>query len=170
MLDAKIEKALNRQINHELTAAYSYFAMSAYFEGISLSGFAAWMMRQREEELQHAARLYNYLMDRGGKSDFPPIGSPQVEFSSVIDVFETALKLEQVNTAEINDLYQLAAGVQDFATLSAMQWFLDEQVEEEKSMGEMLDMVKFAGNDKGALLVLNQQLAKGNAGQNDAPA
>ena len=161
MIEGKIEKAINEQINHELTAAYSYMAMAAYFTEISLDGFAVWMLRQREEETQHANRLYQYLLDRDGKVVLPPIASPKTEFQGVQDVFEVALKLEENNTASINHVYQVAAQYKDYATLSALQWFLDEQVEEEKSMRDMLDMVKFAGTDKGAILVLNQQIAKG---------
>ncbi|QDU34190.1 Ferritin [Poriferisphaera corsica] len=161
MIEKKIEKAINKQINHELTAAYSYMAMAAYFAEISLDGFATFMHKQREEETQHANRLYQYLLDRDGKVDLPPISSPKMQFNGVKDVFDTALALEQNNTAAINHVYQVAAQHKDYATLSALQWFLDEQVEEEKSMRDMLEIVKFAGGDKGAILVLNQQIAKG---------
>ena len=161
MIEQKIEQAINKQVNNELTAAYSYLSMAAYFAEISLDGFSAWMFRQREEELQHANRLYQYLLDRDGKIELPPIHSPQIKFDSVQDVLEIALKLEENNTAAINHVYQVAAQYKDYATLSALQWFLDEQVEEEKSMRDLRDMVRFAGTDKGAILVLNQQLANG---------
>lgn len=163
MLDKKIEAAINRQINHELAAAYNYYAMAAYFETLSLSGFADWMVQQRTEELDHAMRLYRYLLDRGGVVDFDAVSKPKATYSSVQDVFETALKQEEDNTAAINQLYKLAVECGDYTTQSALQWFLDEQVEEEKTMGEILDMVKFAGDDRSALLVLNRQVGERSA-------
>ena len=162
-MDKTIEAAINKQINHELTASYAYFAMSAYFSSISLDGFAEFMMRQREEELAHAKRLYDYMMDRGGTGAFPAIAEARTAYDGVQDVFEAALQLEKNNTKAINELYSIAAQALDYATLSALQWFLDEQVEEEKSMSDLLDMVKFAGTDKSAILVMNQQLLAQNA-------
>jgi ferritin len=158
-IDPKIESALNQQINHEMSAAYSYLAMVVYFDQINLSGFASWMRKQHDEELAHAAKLFQYLLDRGGKVELETIPKPSADFASVAQVFETALTMEQQNTASINAVYALAKEVNDYATLSHLQWFLDEQVEEEKTMEETLGLVRFAGEDKSALLTLNTQMA-----------
>jgi ferritin len=158
-IDSKIQDALNEQINHEITAAYSYLAMVVYFDQINLAGFAFWMRKQHEEELAHAAKLFQYLLDRGGSVELGAIPKPSSKFDSVAQVFETALKMEQQNTASINAVYALAKERDDYATLSHMQWFIDEQVEEEKIMEETLGLVRFAGDDKSALLTLNNQMA-----------
>ena len=160
MLDPKIEKALNNQINHELASAYNYLAMAAHFEKQNLSGLAHWMFQQREEEQEHAMRLVRYVLDRGGKVDLEAIEKPVAEYGSILKVFEEALAMEQENTRAINDLYGLAIDVKDYATQSNLKWFVDEQVEEEKLMDEVLAMLKLAGDDKSALLVLNRQLAE----------
>ncbi len=157
MISKTIEAAINRQINHEITAAYNYLAISAWFEAETLPGFAAWFMIQRNEELQHAMRLYNYLLDRDGNVQLEAIAQPSAEFASITAAFEAALAMEKANTASINELYQMAKSEDDFATLSHLQWFLDEQVEEEKIMGESLAMVKLAGSDSSALLMLNEK-------------
>lgn len=159
-IDPKIESAINQQINHEMTAAYSYLAMVVYFDQINLAGFATWMRKQHDEEWLHAMKLFQYLLDRGGTVGLDTIPRPSADFSSVADVFEAALKMERQNTAAINALYALAKELNDYATLSHLQWFLDEQVEEEKLMEETLGLIRFAGDDKSALLTLNNQMAK----------
>ncbi len=159
MLDAKLETALSEQINHEITAAYQYLAMRAWFEAKNLSGFAAWMTRQRQEELIHADRLLNYLLDRGGKLTLNPIAAPTSQFKAIRAVFDKALDLEKTNTREINELYALATELRDYATQSHLQWFLDEQVEEEKSIEQILALLDLAGDNPSALLILNNQLA-----------
>ncbi len=158
-IDPKIQAAINQQINHEMTAAYNYLAMVVYFEQINLAGFAFWMRKQHEEELAHATKLFQYLLDRGGKVELETIPKPSSEFGSVADVFQAALSMEQQNTASINGVYSLAKQLDDYATLSHLQWFLDEQVEEEKTMEETLGLIRFAGDDKSALLTLNSQMA-----------
>ena len=160
MLDKEIEQALNQQINHEMAAAYNYLAMAGYFESRNLTGFAHWMFLQRDEELMHAQRLWRYLLDRGGALELPAVPKPRSEFNSIREVFEASLEQEQNNTKAINDLYTLASKKQDYATQSALQWFLDEQVEEENTVEEVLGMIDLAGDDASALLVLNRQLGE----------
>lgn len=162
MLEAKLEAALNTQINHEIGSAYNYLAMAAHCERQNLSGFASWMMVQRTEELDHAQRLYRYVLDRGGVIDLGAIARPRCDYGSVRDVFNHALEMEQANTAAIHDLYGLAVDARDYATQSHLQWFLDEQVEEEKTMNEVLALVEMAGDEKSAMLVLNSQMAQRN--------
>jgi ferritin len=166
MLDERIEKALNRQINHEMGAAYHYLAMAAFFERKNLSGFAAWMLQQRQEELNHAMRLYNYVLDRGGRVELDALSKPQGEFQDVHEVFALALEMEKENTEAIDDLYRQANELGDHATQSHLQWFLDEQVEEEKVFDEARSLLEMAGNDTSALLLLNEKFARRAGAEN----
>jgi ferritin len=159
-LSKKIEVALNRQINQEMAGAYSYLAMAGFFEAKKLAGFASWMHAQRAEELEHAMRLFRYVLDRGGQIDLASVEKPRHHYTGVREAFETALELEQLNTKGINELYAMAVAENDYATQSHLQWFVDEQVEEEKSVEEVLGLLGVAGDDKSALLVLNRQLAE----------
>lgn len=157
MLKPKIEAALNQQINHELAASYSYLGMTAYFEAENLKGFAAWMRSQYNEEQMHANRLFAYVLDRGGKVTLDAIDKPVMSYKSPLAAFEAGLKMERANTAEINELYGLAQQECDWQTQSHLQWFLDEQVEEEKVFDEAVSLLKRAGTDASALLLLNDQ-------------
>lgn len=159
MINAKTEIAINMQIKQELTAAYNYLGMSAHFHHENLSGFAHWCLVQYQEELVHAMRLFDYLLDRGGRVDLEAIPQPKCTFSSPVEVFQTALAQERENTKSIDSLYQLAASLNDHATISHLQWFVDEQVEEEKSVGEVLSLVERANGEPNAILYLNDKLA-----------
>jgi len=159
-LDPKIEAAINNQINHEMAAAYNYLAMAGWFELNNFDGFAAWMKQQRIEELDHAQRLYGYLMDRGGTLDLAAVDKPKARFENTLDVFRTALKLEQTNTRTIHELYKLAIDVDDYPTQSFLQWFIDEQVEEEKIMNDAIGLIELAGDSPSALLTLNHQFGQ----------
>lgn len=159
-LSKEIETALNKQINHEMAAAYNYLAMAGWFETRNLDGFASWMKIQRQEELEHAAKLYDYLMDRGGSLNLAAVGKPKAEFSDTLDVFTTALKQEQANTDSINELYKVALDVDDYATQSFLKWFIDEQVEEEKTMNDAIGLIELAGDSASALITLNHQFGQ----------
>lgn len=165
MLDKKLEKALNRQINNEMSAAYNYLAMTAHFEHLNLGGFANWMRVQRNEELTHAQRLIKYVLDRGGKVELEAVPKPPTDFQSVQEVFSRALEMERENTASIDELYRLADELNDYATLSHLQWFLDEQVEEEKSFDEIGGLLELAGDNRSALLLLNEKLGQRAGGE-----
>lgn len=158
MIRSEVEKALAEQINQELTAAYTYLAMAAWFDRQSLDGFAHWMQLQYQEETAHGMRLFRYLLDRGGRLELAGIGKPRTEYDSVREVFEAALRQEQENTRSINALYELAGQLNDFATISHLQWFLDEQVEEEKSIEDILALLERAGGEPSALLYLNDKM------------
>ncbi len=160
MLDQKIEAALNKQINHEISAGHSYLAMAAYFETLSLAGFARWMQTQQHEEMDHAMRLFRYVADRGGRVVLDALAKPHSDFSSVLQVFERALALEQLNTKAIHDLFALAVQAKDYPTQSHLKWFIDEQVEEEKIMQDVISRLSIAGEDKAALLILDQEMAQ----------
>ena len=159
MLKQEIQDAINQQISIEMSSAYNYLSMAAYFDSENLSGFAHWCILQYKEELNHAMRLFNYLLDRGGKVKLESIPAPKSDYNSVIEVFESALGLERQNTEAIDQIYQQAGELNDHATISHMQWFIDEQVEEEKSVEEALSLVTRAGDDVHSLLYLNDRFA-----------
>jgi len=164
MINPILQEALNRQINMELGAAYVYLGMSTYLEKENLSGFGNWCMLQYQEEQQHAMRLLNYLQDRDGTVDLAAIQAPKADYASPLEVFQTALVQEQDNTRSINELYEQASSLNDHATISHLQWFLDEQVEEEKMVSEIVSLVERATNDVSALLYLNDKLGSRSAG------
>jgi len=159
-LSQSIEAALNKQINQEMAAAYSYLAASSWLEAENFSGFANWMNVQRQEELEHAQKFLTYLLDRGGRVNLEAVAKPKAEFDSVMAVFQHALKSEENNTRSIHELYKRAVEEKDYSTQSFLKWFIDEQVEEEKIMHDALGMLEHAGDDRSALLVLNQQMGQ----------
>jgi len=165
MIDPKLEKALNQQINKELHAWYSYLSMAAYCDTQHLTGFASFMENQSREEQAHAHRLIRYVLDRGGRVDLQAITPPQAEYGSLLEMFSQSVEQERGNTRAIYELYELAKELNDYATVAALQWFLDEQVEEEKLMGDALGLLQFAGEDKSALLALNQQFGDRKAAE-----
>ena len=156
-MKATIQKAINQQINQEQSAAYIYLGMSAYFDKENLSGFSHWCKLQYEEEIAHSMRLFQYLLDRGGQVILDTIKAPRMHFESPLEVFETALKQEKDNTKSIDKLYELASKENDHATISHLQWFVDEQVEEEKNVSECVALVERAGSDANAILYLNDK-------------
>ncbi len=158
MMDAKIEQALNAQINLEFSASYSYLAMALYMDAKHLSGFASWMIKQSDEERAHGRRLLRYMLDRSGNVELESVPKPQVDYGSINEVFEMSLEQEKSNTVSINKLYALARDLNDYATQAHLQWFLDEQVEEEKSLIDILGRLELAGDDKTALLILDEYL------------
>lgn len=156
MLSQKIQDALNAQINLELLSSYHYLAMAAFFESTSLPGMATWMKVQSEEERLHAMKLFDHMCDRGGTVVLQPIEQPQSRFDSPLSVFEAALANEQKVTRAINSLYGLAQQEQDYPSQVLLQWFITEQVEEEKTAQQAIDQLKMAGKDASALLMLDQ--------------
>jgi ferritin len=160
MLSTKMESALNDQINHEFNNAYTYLATAAWFAENNLPGFAHWMQIQYSEEIDHALKLFEFLIDRGGKVNLDRVERPARDFGSPKDIFAATLKLEQSTTAKVNRLYALAVEENDFATQSRLNWYVDEQVEEEKNVGSILAMLEMAGESKGTILMLDHQLGK----------
>ena len=163
MLHEQIERAINAQINMEFAASYSYLAMAVHLDSAHLSGFSSWMEKQSDEERAHGLRLLRYLLDRDGTVELDAIERPQSEFGSVRDIFKMSLDQERNNTASINTLYALAREMNDYATQAHLQWFIDEQVEEEKTISDILGRLEFAGNDKTALLIMDEQMANRGA-------
>ena len=158
-ISESLETALNDQIGIEFESSYNYLSMAAYFEVNSWDGFANWMHMQSDEEREHAMKFYHYLLDRGRDVVLPAIQAPTVEFDSVLSVFEASLKQEQHATSTINRLYKLALESDDYATVSFLKWFIDEQVEEEKTVSGMIGKLKRAGDNPETLLLLDQVAA-----------
>jgi ferritin len=164
-LSPELAKLLNEQINNEMASSYAYLAMAAWFEQTPYTGFAQWMFTQSLEETTHALKFYQYLADRDAKVELEPVAKPKHDFQSALDVFEHSLQQEQKVTAQINDLYEVAEKVKDHASKNLLLWFLNEQMEEEKTVRDMLDRLKLAGTDPASLLVLDRE-----AGSRKAPA
>ncbi|MCL6641738.1 MAG: ferritin [Candidatus Bipolaricaulota bacterium] len=160
MLSKRLEKALNDQIVRELESAYVYLSMCAYFEAQNLRGMAHWMRLQAQEEIKHAMKIFDFVNDRGGRVELGPIAKPPVEFRSPLDAFQKALAHEQKITKCINDLYDLADDEDDYPTEVMLQWFIDEQVEEEKSASEVVEQLKLVGESGAGLMILDQKLGQ----------
>ncbi len=165
MLNEKIQAEMNDQIQREFESAYLYLSMAAYFDALNLPGFAQWMKMQFQEEQAHALKFYNFIYDRGGRVALQPLGQPPVEFPSPLDAFEKTLAHEQKVTGHINDLYALAVEEKDYPSQILLQWFIEEQVEEEKNAGDIVNMLKTVGDNGYALLMLDREL-----GQRQPPA
>ncbi|MBL9114102.1 MAG: ferritin [Verrucomicrobiaceae bacterium] len=161
-LNSKLAKLFNEQINNEMSSSYIYLAMAAWFEQTPYSGFASWMFNQSREESMHALKFYQYVVDRDAAVVLQPIAKPKADYKSPIDVFEHSLKQEQKVTQQINELFEVAEQVKDHASKNLLLWFLNEQMEEEKTVRDMLDRLKLAGNDSASLLVLDGEAAKRN--------
>lgn len=160
MLSETVQQAINDQINLEFASSHAYLSMSAYFEALSLTGFAHWMRKQSEEEHEHAMKFFDFISDRGGRVVLKAIEEPQTEFASPLATMQSALDHERKVTASIHRLYELAAREKDFATQSMLKWFIDEQVEEEKAADEVIQSLKLVGDDGSGLYMLDRQLAE----------
>lgn len=158
MISAKIQKALNEQINKELYSAYLYLSMAAYFQNTGLEGFSRWMRLQAEEEREHALKIFDYVFDRGGTVKLAAIEAPPARWASPLAVFKEVFKHETFVTKSINTLVDLAAGERDHATSSFLKWFVDEQVEEEAGAGTIVNRLEMAEKAPGAMLMLDRAL------------
>jgi ferritin len=151
---------LNSQITKEFFSAYTYLSMSSYFETLSLRGFASWMKKQAQEELQHGLKMYQYLVDRDFKVVLLPISQPRADWSSPLEVFKAAYAQECDVTLSINEIYNSAVSEKDNATVNFLNWFLEEQVEEEALVQEVIGRLALVGDNKAALLQLDAELEK----------
>jgi ferritin len=158
-INETVQDAINEQIKDELYSAYLYLAMSAHFEAENFSGFAKWTRMQAEEEVEHAMKLFDFVNERGGRVKLQEIAQPTAEFGTPLEVFEEIFKHEQKVTALIHRLYEVALNEKDYATQVMLHWFIDEQVEEEDNAGGMVERLKMAGDNKGALLQLDHYAA-----------
>ena len=165
MLGKKIQDAMNEQMKNEFYSAYQYLSMAAHCESENLSGFAHWMRAQAREEIEHAMKFYDFILDRNGRIVLGALEEPVVEFGSPLDVFERALEHEQRVTAMINDLYGLAVKENDYASQTFLQWFVTEQVEEEKNAGDVVETLKMIGDKSEALFLLDRELGQRENGE-----
>ena len=160
MLSKKMEKALNEQLNAELYSAYLYLAMSAWFESQNVPGFAAWMRIQHREETVHGMKFFKFVAERRGRVALKAIEEPAREWKSPLAAFEAAFKHEQYITGRIGDLVNLAVEEKDHAANAFLQWFVNEQVEEEASVDGIVQKLKMAEKSPGALLMLDHELGQ----------
>lgn len=158
MIPGKLLNGLNDQIKHEFYASHLYLAMSAHFEAENLPGFAHWMRLQHEEEHQHAMRIFDFINNRDERVVLQGIDQPPSEFGTPLEIFQQALEHERKVTGQINELYRLAIEEGDYASQSMLQWFVDEQVEEEKVTGDIVDQLKLVGGESTALFMLDREL------------
>jgi ferritin len=153
-----VHEAINRQINAELTASYSYLAMSAFCARQAFNGCAHWLRLQSQEEYGHAMKLYDFLIARDGTVELGGMAAPTLKYASIAAVFEAALAQEQEVSRQIDALYELAFKEKAFAATVELQWFLTEQVEEEKSAREIVAKFRLVGEDPASLLDLDREL------------
>jgi len=158
MLKERIEKALNDQVNAEVFSAYLYLSMSASFSEMNFSGFAQWMKVQATEEMVHAMKIYDFIIERGGRVTLTQIDTPETVWESPLAAFEAAYKHEQYVTSRINDLVDIAIEEKDHASNIFLQWFVTEQVEEEASADEIVQKLKLVGNQGNAIFMLDREL------------
>ncbi len=160
MISNKMEEALNEQINAEMYSAYLYLSMESYFKSLNLNGFANWMRVQTQEELMHAMKIYDFVNERGGRVTLKAIDGPPTKWESPLAVFEAVYTHEQKVTALINQLVDLTIKEKDHATNTFLQWFVNEQVEEESSADEIVQQLKMMGNAPGGMFMLDRELGQ----------
>lgn len=163
-MNSKIEKALNQQLNAELYSAYLYLSMSSYFESVNFSGFAHWMRVQAQEETGHAMKFYTYILERDGQVTLTAIDAPPTGWKSHLDAFEDAYKHEVKVSGLIYDLVQLARAENDIPTENFLQWFVEEQVEEESSTLAVVQKLKLIKESTNGLFMLDSHLGQRAAG------
>jgi ferritin len=159
-MNERIRNALNEQINAELYSSYLYLSMASYFKRVNLDGFARWMEVQVLEEMSHAMKFFNFVNERGGKVDLKTVEGPPTSWESPLAVFEAVYNHEVKVTGLIYDLVNLAAEEKDHAVSNFLQWFVNEQVEEETSADGLVQKLKLIGGEGGGLYMLDQELAK----------
>ncbi len=160
MISKTMQDAMNDQINKELFSSYLYLSMAAYFEDKNLPGFSHWMRIQEAEEREHAMKLYDYLLERGGKVTLRAIDAPKTEWSSTLEVAQEVAAHEAKVTASIHALYETALKEKDYPAQVMLQWFITEQVEEEKNAAEIVANLKLIEERGTAVLMLDHRLSK----------
>lgn len=163
MISKATQDALNDQINKEFYSSYLYLAMAAWFETRNLPGMAVWLRKQAGEEREHAMKLFDHMADRGGKALLKTIEAPRSEWGSSMEAFKDAQAHEAKVTASINALYELALKEKDYPAQVLLQWFISEQVEEEKSAAEIVSQLEMVEARESAILMLDHRLGKRGA-------
>ncbi len=158
MFSKRVSELMNKQIKYELDSAYLYLSMAAYFEGENLPGLAHWMRLQAREEQAHAMKFYSFIFERGGSVTLLGIDQPPAKFESVRAVFKQTLEHEKKVTGLIEAIYAAAVEDKDYASQTFLNWFIDEQVEEEKNATDILETMRIGGDSGAALLMLDHHL------------
>ena len=164
MISPSLTDALNEQLKQELYSSYLYLQMSAYCDAQNLPGFAHWLRLQADEEREHGMKFYDFILDRDRKVSLQALPQPPREFGTPVELFEQVLAHEQEVTSLIGQLYRKASAEQDHATQIFLEWFISEQVEEEKTASTLLETLRMAGDNKVALLMLDRELGARTAG------
>jgi ferritin len=154
-----VQDVLNKQVNAEFWSANLYLSMSSYLAQKGLSGFANWMRVQYQEEMSHALKIFDYIISRGGVAKLEPIAAVQTEWKDIKEIFESTYEHECKVTDMIHNCYEVALKERDHATSNMLQWFIDEQAEEEESALAIIDQLKFVGDNGPALYMLDKELA-----------
>jgi len=160
----KLEKAFNEQINAEIHSYYLYLSMSAWFSSKGYDGMAGWMKEQSQEEMTHAMKFYDYINERGGTVKLTTIEGPKTTFKSPLEIYKAALAHEEYITGRINKLYKMAVAEEDFAAQSFLNWFVDEQVEEEATAQAVVDQMMMVKDHPGGLFMMDRELGKRASG------
>ena len=163
MLSKNLMDAMNRHLSREFYAAYLYLSMSAYFESTALPGFSSWMQSQAKEEQGHAMKFFTFIYDRGGRVTLLALEQPPSEFKSPLDAFEQALAHEKQVTGDIDELYRVAVEEKDYASQAFLQWFVTEQVEEEKTASQIVDQLRLTGDSSAGLMLFDRELGSRGA-------
>ncbi|MEW5825313.1 MAG: ferritin [Candidatus Bipolaricaulota bacterium] len=158
MIGKRMQEAINEQIQHELGSAYLYLAMAADFHAKGLDGMAQWMKVQAQEEMTHAMRFFDHIRDRGGHIELKALAAPESTWPSPLAAFQAAYKHEQFITARIDELTKIAREENDNAALFMLQWFVNEQVEEEANASKIVDMLTLIGESGHGLLMADREL------------
>lgn len=164
MIEKTMQDAINEQINKELFSSYLYLSMAAYFEAKNLPGFAHWMRMQADEEREHAMKFYDFILDCGGRVELKAIAAPKTDWNSNLEVAEEVAAHEAKVTASIHALYELALKEKNYPAQVMLQWFITEQVEEEKSAAELVADLKLIEERGTAVLMLDHRLGKRKGG------
>jgi len=159
MISKEMIEAINEQINRELYSEYLYISMQAWFADQNLDGMANWMDAQGKEERFHAMKFFNYLIERGAQVRLKAIDAPEVEFESPLNAFKMALEHEKFITKSIDELMDLAIKENDHASRSFLQWYVDEQVEEESSVDRIINRLKIVGENGHGIMMIDRELA-----------
>lgn len=159
MISKTMANALNKHLNNEFYSAYLYLAMSAKADAAGLKGFGKWFYAQYEEETMHAMKFYQYILDHGEEVSLDAIEKPNVDMEKPIDFFNATLEHERIVTQYINELVDLAITEKDHATNIFLQWFVTEQVEEEATVGDIIDQLKLMGDTGNGIYMLDKELS-----------
>ncbi len=161
-MNKKVMSAMNTQINREFYASYLYLGIATYYENLGLDGFYSWMRGQAEEELEHAMKLYDFIFSRGGSVTLLPIEQPKLDFKGILEPFQAALEHERKVTAWVNEIADIVYEEKDHASRTLIQWFIDEQIEEEKTTADICEKIKMIGDNQALLYMLDKELLERN--------